>query len=100
MGLETALGLAVTELVKKNVLSLYQMVEKFSTNPRAILGLPPIRIAEGESANLTIFDPAAQWAVDPAHFKTMSRNTPFKGFRLTGLPRGVINNSQVLWNEA
>ncbi len=100
VGLETALGLAVTELVRKNVLTLYQLVEKLSTNPRAILGLPAIHIAEGEPANLTVFDPTAQWVVDLARFKSMSKNTPFAGFRLTGQPVGVINNNQVFWNEA
>ncbi len=100
VGLETAIGLAVTELVRKNILSLYQLVEKLSTNPRAILGLPAIRIAEGEHANLSVFDPAAQWVVDPARFKTMSKNSPFAGFRLTGRSVGVINNNQVFWNEA
>jgi dihydroorotase len=99
VGLETALGLAVTELVRKNVLSLYQLIQKFSTNPRAILGLPAIRVSEGEKANLTVFDPAAEWVVDPSEFKTMSKNTPFGGYKLTGRALGVINNGQILWTE-
>jgi dihydroorotase len=99
VGLETAFGLAVTELVRKNVLSLYQLIQKFSTNPRAILGLPAIRVSEGEKANLTVFDPAAEWVVDPSEFKTMSKNTPFGGYKLTGRALGVINNGQILWTE-
>jgi dihydroorotase len=99
VGLETAFGLAVTELVRKNVLSLYQLIQKFSTNPRAILGLPAIRVSEGEKANLTMFDPAAEWVVDPSEFKTMSKNTPFGGYKLTGRALGVINNGQILWTE-
>jgi dihydroorotase len=98
VGLETALGLAVTELVRRNVLTLYQLVQKLSTGPRAILGLPPIRIVEGEEANLTVFDPSAGWIVDPSEFKSMSKNTPFAGRRLIGKPLGVINHRQVLWN--
>lgn len=97
VGLETALGLALTELFHKNLLSLSQLIEKFSSNPRRILGLPTIKIAEREIANLTIFDPAAQWVVDPAAFKSMSKNTPFRGYRLTGKPVGVLNNRQVYW---
>jgi dihydroorotase len=97
VGLETALGLALTELFHKNLLSLSQLVEKFSSNPRRILGLPTIKIAEGEIANLTIFDPAARWVVDPAAFKSMSKNTPFNGYSLTGKPVGVLNNRQVYW---
>ena len=97
VGLETAIGLSVTELVHTGILSLHQLIEKFSLNPRRILHLPAIRIAEGESANLTIFDPLAEWTVDPASFKSKSRNTPFGGFKLKGRPVGVINNGQTYW---
>jgi dihydroorotase len=97
IGLETAIGLAVTELVRKNVLTLYQLVEKFSTNPRNILHLPVIDIAEGAQANLTILDPAAEWIVDPAAFKSHARNTPFGGTRLIGKPVGVMNNGSSFW---
>ncbi len=97
IGLETALGLAMTELVCKNVITLYQLVEKFSSNPRRILGFPPVKIQEGEVANVTIFDPGVAWVVDPPFFKSLSKNTPFGGRRLTGRAMGVINNMQVYW---
>jgi dihydroorotase len=98
VGLETAIGLAITELLMKNILSLAQIIEKFSTNPRRILHLPQIRIAEGEMANLTIFDPAVEWVVDPQYFKSKSKNSPFGGFRLTGKAVGVLNNGQTYWS--
>ncbi len=98
IGLETAVGLAVTELVCKNIITLYQLVEKLSTNPRLVLGLPTIKISEGETANLTIIDPAGPWVVDPTVFKSLSKNTPFGGRRLTGRALGVINNGQSYWN--
>ncbi|MBI4536044.1 MAG: dihydroorotase [Ignavibacteriae bacterium] len=98
IGLETAIGLSVTELVMKGVLSIYQLVEKFSVNPRRILHLPTIVIAEGETANVTIFDPVAEWVVDVRKFKSKSKNSPFGGRRLTGRPVGVINNGQVYWS--
>jgi dihydroorotase len=97
VGLETAIGLTISELVLTGVLTLAQMVEKMSVNPRTILGLPPIRIVEGEKANLTIFDPAAEWIVDPSAFKTKSKNTPFGGRKLTGKPVGIVNNGEVYW---
>jgi dihydroorotase len=97
IGLETALGLSITELVRKNVLTLYQLIEKLSTNPRTILHLPAIAIAEGEMANLTIFDPAAEWIVDPTTFKSHARNTPFGGVRLVGKPVGILNNGTAFW---
>ena len=97
VGLETALGLVVTELVNSGVLTLSQMIEKMSTNPRRIVNLPEIRIAEGEQANLTIFDPAAEWIVDVQAFKSKSKNSPFGGRKLTGKPVGVINNGEAYW---
>jgi dihydroorotase len=98
IGLETAVGLVITELVGKNIITLYQMVEKMSTNPRKIVGLPPITVQEGEVANLTILDPVVTWIVDPSTFKSLSKNSPFGGRRLTGRAVGVINNGQTYWN--
>jgi dihydroorotase len=97
VGLETAIGIAVTELFLRNILSLFQIVEKFAVNPRRVLHLPDVKIAEGETANLTIFDPAVEWVVDPQTFKSKSKNTPFGGHRLTGRAVGVFNNGQVYW---
>jgi dihydroorotase len=97
VGLETALGLVVTELVNSGVLTLSQMIEKMSTNPRRIVNLPEIRIAEGQQANLTIFDPATEWVVDIQAFKSKSKNSPFGGRKLTGKPVGVINNGEAYW---
>jgi len=56
VGLETAIGLAITELVESNVITFSQLVEKFSTNPRAIIKRT-IDIREGNSANFTFIDP-------------------------------------------
>ncbi len=97
VGLETALGLSITELVRPGILTLYQLVEKLSVNPRRTLHLPEVRCIEGEPANLTIFDPGAEWIVDPRNFRSMSKNSPFKGYALVGKPVGVINNGQVFW---
>lgn len=97
VGLETAIGLALTELFRTGILSLYQIVQKFSVNPRRILNLPPINIREGEQANLTIIDPLREWKVDVHRFKSKSKNSPFHGFVLQGKAVGVINNSQAYW---
>ncbi len=97
IGLETAIGLCVTELLGNNVLSLNSLVEKLSVNPRRILHLPAIVIEEGQMANLTVFDPTAEWTVDPLSFKSRSRNTPFGGRHLSGRSVGVLNNGRAYW---
>jgi dihydroorotase len=97
VGLETALGLAITELVAKGYLSLWELIEKMSTNPRRILRLPDIRVEVGEPANLTFFNPNAEWEVDVTQFKSKSRNSPFHGYRLQGRPLGIFHHDQCVW---
>ena len=97
VGLETALGLSVTELVNRKYLTLNQLIEKLSVNPRRILSLPMINIAEGDTANLTVFDPEKEWVVDIQAFKSKSKNSPFHGRRLKGKAIGIINNGKSLF---
>jgi dihydroorotase len=94
VGLETAVGLAFTMLVAPKILTVLSLVEKFSTNPRKILHLPEIRVAEGEPANLTLIDAGAEWIVSVRDFKSKSKNSPFDGWKLLGRVVGVINNNQ------
>jgi dihydroorotase len=94
VGLETALGLAITELVEKKFLTLFQLIEKLSKNPRQILGLPEIRIEGGEMANLTLIDPEKEWQVDISAFRSKSKNSPFHGFKLKGKAIGIFNNGK------
>jgi dihydroorotase len=85
VGLETALALAVTELVEPGHLGLARMVELMSGAPARILGLTEQgSLGVGKAANLVLFDPSAEWTVDPAAFHSKSRNTPFGGRRLKG----------------
>jgi dihydroorotase len=95
VGLETAIGLSVTELVNKKFLTLNQLIEKFSINPRRILSLPVVDIQEGEMANLTMVDPEKEWVVDIQAFKSKSKNSPFHGRKLQGKAIGIINNGKV-----
>ena len=93
VGLETAVGLAITRLVDRKIVSLAELIEKLSVNPRRILHLPPVRVAEGERASLTVLDPALEWVVDAASFKSKSKNSPFDKWKLKGKPLGILNNS-------
>ena len=60
------------------------MVERMSVAPNRILGLSGGALTGGKPADLTIVDPSAVWAVDPATFYSKSRNTAFEGVSLTG----------------
>jgi dihydroorotase len=83
LGLETSLGLCWTHLVEKKILTASQLVEKMAVNPARILKIQN-SIEPKAQANLTIFDPDTQWEVDPSKFRSKSRNTPFKGFKIKG----------------
>ncbi len=99
VGLETAIGIAVTELVHSGILSLDRLVRLFSVNPRRILHLPDVTITEGARANLTLFSPDQSWTVDPLRFHSRSRNTPFAGLALKGKPFAVANNGVICWSD-
>ncbi len=91
IGLETAIGLAITELVHTKILSIKQLIEKFAINPRKILNLPSIKISLGEKANLSIIDTEKEWRVDVSKFKSKSKNSPFNGRLLKGKSYGIVN---------
>ncbi len=77
LGLETSLGLVITHLVKPGILTLSQMVEKMSLAPARILGVPGGTLSVGAPADITVFDPDAEWTVDVNQFKSKSRNSRF-----------------------
>jgi dihydroorotase len=96
VGLETALGVAITELVDGGVLSLNALVRCFSTRPAEVAHLPAGTLAPGATADVVVFNPAAEWTVDPARFFSKSRNTPFAGRKLRGLVRWTIVGGAVV----
>ncbi len=100
LGLETALGLAIRELVEPGLLSLPRLVELMSTVPARTFRLPGGTLATGAPADVVVFDPAARWTVDPAAFFSKSRNTPFGGAELVGRADLTIVGGRVVWERA
>ena len=96
LGLETALALALTELVEPGVLSLVDALALLSWRPAAIAGLTDQGqpIAPGAIANLCVIDPAVTWEVDALRLASKARNTPFAGRKLTGRVRHTILRGQ------
>jgi len=84
VGLETALALTLTHLVEPGHLSLARAVELWTDAPRRIFRLPEVTLEPGTQADLVVFDPGAEWTVDPTTFHSKGRNTPFAGRRLRG----------------
>jgi dihydroorotase len=84
VGLETALALTLTGLVRPGHLPLARALELWTDAPRRVFDLPKVALEGGFPADLVLIDPAAEWTVDPAAFRSKGRSTPFAGARLTG----------------
>jgi dihydroorotase len=95
VGLETALGLVVTKLIKPGHLDWSTAIQKMTINPARILGISKGTLSIGADADITIIDPAVRWKVNPAQFLSKSTNTPFGGWELTGRAEIVIVGGRV-----
>ncbi len=82
-GLETALG-ALLWLVHRGELDLVTMIRYLTVEPARILGLPHGTLGKGALADVTIFDPDAEWVVDPSKFLSKGKNSPLAGVTLRG----------------
>jgi len=98
VGLETALGVILTRVVGEGVIDLPTMVERMSCAPARAFGLPGGTLAPGSPGDVTVFDPKARWTVDPARFRSKSRNTPFSGWELEGRPRLTVVEGRVVFD--
>jgi dihydroorotase len=99
LGLETAFGLAVTELVETGLLTLPELLHRMSTHPARVFNLPGGTLAVGAPADVVILDPGARWTVDPSTFFSKSRNTPFGGRTLTGRADLTIVRGRIVYQR-
>jgi dihydroorotase len=90
LGLETTLALCLDRLVHTGILSLKRLIELLSTGPARVLGLPGGTLKPGGPADVTLFHPDEEVTIRAAAFRSKSRNTPFDGWKLRGLPAGTI----------
>ncbi len=98
LGFETALALALEQLVHSGRLSLMRMVELFTSGPARVLGIES-KIAAGQAANLTIFSLDDSWTYDARESPSKSRNSPFDGRTFKGAPVATIVAGRVLYKR-
>jgi dihydroorotase len=84
VGLETAVGVTYTLLVKAGRMRLADWIARWTLGPARVLGLPAPTLAPGAAADVVLLDLDTEWVVRPEAFASKSRNTPFGGWRLTG----------------
>lgn len=97
LGLETALGLAMTMLVESKALTLKEVIHKMTVAPAKILGLSSKgTLKPGADGDVTIVDPRAEWVVESEKFASRSRNTPFNGWQLKGKVLYTIVSGKII----
>lgn len=99
VGLETALGVILTHVVKEGVLSLNAAIEKMTLGPAKVLGLDMGTLKIGAPADITVIDPNRVWTVDKNKFFSKGRNTPFDGWRLTGKAVLTMVDGRIVYSD-
>lgn len=119
IGLETALALGITNLVRPGHLTMMQLLQKMTSHPAALYhidaaahtpaertancpsdtvsALPYGTLIPGAAADLVIFDPDASFV--PEHYQSKSENTPFTGMQLYGKVRYTICGGKIVWSD-
>jgi len=98
VGLDTALGLIITELIHKRILDWEQLIRRMSLEPSQILNIPGGTIDVGSPADITVIDPDMEWEVNPNDFYSKSRNSPFEGWKLKGRSVLTMVGGKVVWD--
>lgn len=78
-GLETSLGVVLTDLYHTGAVNLTTLVDKMSCAPARLFGLPGGTLRPGAPADITLVDLEREWTVDSQTFYTRSKRTPFEG---------------------
>jgi dihydroorotase len=99
IGLETALALAIEELVHPGKITLGRMVELFTTGPESVLRLGRGTLAPGAHADVTIFSTELEWTYDVNQSFSRSSNSPFHGRTFRGAPVATVVNGEFVWRR-
>jgi dihydroorotase len=99
IGLETALGLALTRLVHTGKISMWHLVALLSANPARVINQPYGRLSVGGPADITIVDPELQWTYHAAAGRSKSRNSPFEGWQLKGAAVATVVGGKVVYRR-
>ena len=98
LGFETALALALEQLVQSGKLSLMRTVELFTIGPARVLGMER-KIAPGQPADLTIFSTDRTWTYNVHESPSKSRNSPFDGRKFKGATMATIVAGEIIYKN-
>jgi len=97
LGLETAIGVSLGQLVHPGKIAVGRLVELFTTGPARILRIDRGTLAQGAPADVTIFSTDREWIYDVNKSFSKSRNSPFDGKTFKGGPVATVVAGEVVW---
>jgi dihydroorotase len=98
VGLETELGIFLDLLVHKHhAIDLPRLIEMYTAEPARLLKLKSGTLSPGATADVTLIDPKLEWTVNASEFQSLSRNTPFDGWKLKGRAVRTIVGGKTAW---
>ena len=98
VGSETAFAVSYTELVRHGIISLEKLIELMSVKPAAIIGRKAL-LAEGEPADIAVFDLETEFTVDPAQFLSQGKSTPFEGMKFFGCTELTLCGGNIVYRR-
>ena len=98
-GLETALGVLLTDLVHTGKIPMETLIERMTCAPARVFKLNAGTLAEGAPADVTVIDPELIWTVDPKAFYTRGRHSPFAGRELKGRAVLTVVDGQIVMKD-
>jgi dihydroorotase len=99
IGLETAIALALEDLVHPGKITLNRMIELFTTGPDSVMRLGRGTLAPGAPGDVTIFSTDVSWTYDVNQSPSRSRNSPFDGRTFKGGPVATVVNGNLVWER-
>jgi len=99
IGLETAIALALEELVAPGKITLNRMIELFTTGPESVVRLGRGTLTPGGPGDVTVFSTEVSWTYDVNQSHSRSRNTPFHGRTFRGGPMATVVNGEFAWRR-
>ena len=97
VGLETAVGVLLTELVHRGVLKLTTLIAALTQRPANVLGIDRGRLSVGAVADVTLLDPEMEWVVEAGSFASKGVNSPFLGWHLKGAVTDVVVGGRLVF---
>ena len=99
IGMETSLSAGITALVQQGHCTMLQLIEKMSTNPAQLLGIPAGTLKKGSPADVILIDKDEEWTVDADKLHGKSKNCVFKNRKLTGKVKFTVCGGKIVFNE-